>query len=219
MLAQALKWLLLALGFSIAIEWAGMVLWWPEQGIEHSRTMLSREIGYLRTDLRHSLVSSDPARFARDIADGTYRWLFEMTGVDSLLRWLSSSPAETGLQAKLQQMTRPAVKFIIAAMQITQVFSVRLAVLSLATPAFALFGLVALVDGLVQRDLRRWGGGRESSFVYHYARQAALPLVGSAWVVYLALPFSLHPSYVLLPFAILSALAVAVTARTFKKYL
>ena len=53
------------------------------------------------------------------------------------------------------------------AMQVTQLFSVRLAILTLAMPVFLLFSLVALVDGLVQRDLRRWGGGRESSFVYH----------------------------------------------------
>ena len=78
---------------------------------------------------------------------------------------------------------------------------------------------VSDVDGLVQRDLRRWGGGRESSFVYHYAKKAALPLVVTSWVVYLALPFSLHPGFIVLPFAVLFALSVAVTASTFKKYL
>ena len=77
----------------------------------------------------------------------------------------------------------------------------------------------AVVDGLVQRDLRRWGGGRESSFVYHYAKKAALPLVVMTWVTYLALPFSLHPSFVILPFATLFALTVVVTASTFKKFL
>jgi hypothetical protein len=39
------------------------------------------------------------------------------------------------------------------------------------------------------------------------------------WVIYLALPFSLHPSFVVLPFATLFALSVAVTVSTFKKYL
>ena len=88
-------------------------------------------------------------------------------------------------------------------MQVTQVFSVRLAMLMLATPVFLLFSLMALVDGLVRRDLRRWGGGRESSFVYHYAKKAAIPLVVLTWVVYLSLSFSLHPMFVILPFATL----------------
>ncbi|MCB1873570.1 MAG: DUF4400 domain-containing protein, partial [Gammaproteobacteria bacterium] len=39
------------------------------------------------------------------------------------------------------------------------------------------------------------------------------------WVVYLALPFSAHPSFIVLPFAGMFALSVAVTASTFKKYL
>ena len=82
-----------------------------------------------------------------------------------------------------------------------------------------LSALVALVDGFVQRDLRRWGGGRESSFVYHWAKRSALPLLVVSWVVYLALPFSLHPTFVILPFAALFALSVAVTASSFKKYL
>ena len=46
-----------------------------------------------------------------------------------------------------------------------------------------------------------------------------MPLVVITWVVYLALPFSLHPTFVVLLFAVLFALSVAVTAGTFKKYL
>ena len=29
--AKIIQWLLLSLVFSILIEWAGMVLWWPER--------------------------------------------------------------------------------------------------------------------------------------------------------------------------------------------
>ena len=61
--------------------------------------------------------------------------------------------------------------------------------------------------------------GRESSFVYHCAKRSALPLLVLTWVIYLALPFSLHPSFVVLPFATLFALSVADKASTFKKYL
>jgi integrating conjugative element membrane protein (TIGR03747 family) len=65
---------------------------------------------------------------------------------------------------------------------------------------------------LVRRDLRRWGGGRKSSFVYHYAKKAAMPLILMARVLYLALPFSLHPSWINLPFVL--AFAVIITAST-----
>jgi|TARA_R110002111_G_scaffold51311_4_gene89910 integrating conjugative element membrane protein (TIGR03747 family) len=220
-ISQAILWLLFSLLFSIVVEWVGMVLWWPEQGLDHSRTMLSNEISYLDTDFRRSVVTSDPARFAKEVADGTYHYLFEVTRVVAFIHWVSPSPRpeEQGMRPTLHKIYRPLAEFIIAAMQVTQVFSVRLAILTLATPVFLLFSLVALVDGLVKRDLRRWGGGRESSFVYHYAKKAVLPLVVITWVTYLALPFSLHPTFIVLPFATLFALTVAVTASTFKKYL
>lgn len=219
--AKVILWLLFSLLFSIIIEWVGMVFWWPDEGLDHSRTMLASEISYLDTDFRRSVVTSDPAQFAKRFADNTYHYLFEITRFVDFIRWVSPSPTqnEHGLRPRLHKIYNPIAEFVIAMMQVTQVFSVRLAILTLAMPIFLLFSLVALVDGLVQRDLRRWGGGRESSFVYHYAKKAALPLVVITWVVYLALPFSLHPTFIVLPFATLFALTVAVTASTFKKYL
>jgi len=220
-LAQAISWLFLALFFSILTEWVGMRFWWPEQGLAHSQAMLETEIGYLGTDLKRSLVSADPVKLANRVADKTHHVLFERTGLIHLLARIEAQPAPTaqGLNAGLHDLLRPAVQYVIAAMQVTQVFAVRLVILTLATPVFALFSLVALVDGFVQRDLRRWGGGRESSFVYHWAKRSAMPLLVLSWVIYLALPVSLHPSFVALPFAALFGLSVAVTASSFKKYL
>jgi integrating conjugative element membrane protein (TIGR03747 family) len=219
--AQGIKWLLLSLVFSVLVEWVGMTFWWPEEGLGHSRAMLEAEIGYLKADFGRSLVSSNPARFTKDVADEAYFVLFEVTRISDFIAWIAAPPRakEEGLRSKLHQQFRPVAEYVVAAMQVTQVFSVRLAILALATPVFLLFSLVALVDGLVKRDLRRWGGGRESSFVYHWAKCSALPLLVLTWVVYLALPFSLHPSFVVLPFAILFSLSVEVTASTFKKYL
>ena len=220
-LAQGVQWLLLALLFSILTEWAGMVFWWPEEGLQHSRSMLEAEIGYLDSDFRRSIMTSSPAEFAKTVADKTYYVLFEFTGLVDLITWVSipPTPLETGLRPKLHSLYQAVAEFVIAGMQVTQVFSVRLAILTLAMPVFALFSLVAIVDGFVKRDLRRWGGGRESSFVYHWAKRSAMPLLVLSWVIYLALPFSLHPTFIVLPFAVLFALSVSVTASTFKKYL
>jgi len=220
-LSQALYWLLFALLFSIVLEWLGMLFWWPDQGLRHSREMLAAEAGYLQMDFRRSLVSSDPARFAQTVADKAYVVLFEWTRLVDVLSWLGTPPAvgESGLRVRLHRLYQPVAQFILAALQITQVFALRLAILLLATPVFLLFGVTAMVDGLVRRDLRRWGGGRESSFVYHWSKRSALPLLVTAWVIYLALPFSLHPSWVILPFATLFAISIAITASSFKKYL
>ena len=218
---KAIRWLMLSLLFSVVIECVGMVMWWSELGLDHSRQMLAQELEYLDQDFRHSVLTSDPGRFARTMAERSHYLLFELTGVLRLSAWLSRPPAndETGTRPKLHQVYRPIARFMMAAIQIVQVFSVRLAIMCLATPVFLLFSLIGLVDGLVQRDLRRWGGGRESSYLYHYAKNSVWMFMLSAWVCYLALPVSLHPVFIVLPFAILFAISISVTASTFKKYL
>ena len=80
-LAQGVQWLLLALLFSILTEWVGMVFWWPEEGLQHSRSMLEAEISYLDSDFRRSVMTSSPAGFAKAFADKTYYVLFEFTGL------------------------------------------------------------------------------------------------------------------------------------------
>ena len=124
-LAQAIQWLLLSLVFSVIIEWAGMVLWWPEEGLAHSRKMLAAELSYLDADFSRSVMTSDPARFAKTVADKTYYALFEFTRVVDALDWLSRPPAagEEGLRPKLHNLYRPIADFVIAVMQVTQVFS------------------------------------------------------------------------------------------------
>jgi integrating conjugative element membrane protein (TIGR03747 family) len=220
-LGKAIRWLLLSLLVSIAIEWLGMLFWWPEAGLDHSQQMLHQEIAYLDGNVRHSLMSSDPGQFARTLASHSHYYLFEFTGVVQLIDWLSmpANNSEPRGHAMLRDLYQPAEKFVLAAVQIVQVFSVRLAILCLATPLFILLSLVGLVDGLVQRDLRRWGGGRESSYVYHYAKRSVWMFVLAAWVSYLALPVSLHPIFIVLPFAILFAMSISLTASRFKKYL
>ena len=104
-------------------------------------------------------------------------------------------------------------------MLVTKIFAVRLAVLLLAFPAFILLALVGLVDGLVQRDIRRWCGGRESSFVYHWAKKNLYPFLILPWIIYLAMPESIHPNLIVLPFAVCFSISVTIMAATFKKYI
>ncbi|WP_416383712.1 TIGR03747 family integrating conjugative element membrane protein [Pseudomonas guariconensis] len=73
------------------------------------------------------------------------------------------------------------------------IFCVRLVVLALTIPLFALAAFTGLVDGLVRRDLRRFGSGRESSYLYHKARGTIIPLAIFPWTFYLALPISISP--------------------------
>ncbi len=213
-------WLIVSLLFSILIEWIGMTFWWDDEGAAHSRGMLTTEIGYLSGDLRRTALVSDTAAYARAFADTSYEWLWQRTGLARAIRRAANPPdAASALQQGIYNLYSAVADYVVAAATITQVFAVRVAVLTLAMPAFAMASLVGAIDGLARRDLRRWGGGRESSFLYHHAKRWIWPTFITAWVVYLSLPFSLHPALAVLPFAAGVGLLVAVTTSSFKKYL
>ena len=112
-----------------------------------------------------------------------------------------------------------AESYLIAAAFTTLTFLVRLLVLVLTLPLILTAAFVGLIDGLVRRDVRRFGAGRESGFIYHRAKASLMPLAVLPWVTYLALPISVHPLVILLPSAALLGLAVSLTAGSFKKYL
>lgn len=211
--------LLLALLFSIVVEWVGMSFFWDEPGSEHAQKMLEIEIEYLNKDFRQSILTSSPAQFAREMADTSYYYLFEWTGLIRFVEWAGNEPPQNRLHQYAQVIATSLWDYVLAMIAVTQVFAVRLAILILAMPVFILALIAGATDGLVQRDLRRWGGGRESSFLYHHAKKVIFPALLSAWVVYLAMPISVHPSLIIVPFTLMAGIATAISTATFKKYL
>ncbi len=135
---------------------------------------------------------------------------------DTQLKLLSR---EASLQGQFAQAYVMMQDYLLAALFTIFTFVVRLAVLTLAMPLFLITVITGAADGLMRRDLRKFGAGRESSFVYHRTKRAVLPLMVSPWVIYLSLPCSLNPTWVLLPCAALLGCMVAITTATLKKYL
>ncbi|WP_117059403.1 DUF4400 domain-containing protein, partial [Klebsiella pneumoniae] len=78
---------------------------------------------------------------------------------------------------------------------------------------------IGIVDGLVRRDLRRYGAAYESSFIYHHAKRWIKPATCLPCVIYLSMPFAVYPNILLLPAALLLGLVISLTTGAFKKYL
>lgn len=210
---------------SIVIECVGMHLLWSDLGWRHSQAMLRYELGHLSSHFTRSALVQEPGRTANEMVETGYDWIFVRTG---LLERMSNTanraraPSQGGSQDfgyHISQVYVWAERYLIAAAFTTLTFLVRLLVLALTLPLFLMAVFVGFVDGLVRRDVRKFGAGRESGFVYHRAKASLIPLVVLPWVVYLALPMSLHPLLILLPSAALLGLAVNLTAGSFKKYL
>lgn len=184
---------------SVLVEWAGMVFWWPEEGSAHAARVLATEVGYLHGDF--SAAASKVGGYA---GRGFY-WAFEWTGIRAGVEWLGT---QVGLLAYAE-----------AALLTLQVFMVRVVLLGFSLPAFLLFGAVGVTSGLTLRDIRRWSAGREFGGVYHRSKRIAPTVLKAAAVVYLAIPFAVHPTAVIVPGAALFGVMVMLVTSTFKKYL
>ena len=192
-----------ALLLCILIECVGMHFFWPEQGWRHAQGMLHYELDQLSVHFTRSALVQEPGRTAHRLVEQGYDWLF----------------VKSGLLDYIGLVYVNVESYLIAAAYTTLVFLVRLLVLCLTLPLFLMAAFVGLVDGLVRRDIRRFGAGRESGFIYHRARASLIPLAVLPWVTYLALPVSVNPLLILLPSAALLGVAVCIAAATFKKCL
>ena len=202
--------LLVSLLCSIVIEWAGIYWqWWEQPGAEHARATMMREMSWLDSEFSRSLVLSRPVESATWFIGQAYHWLFVWTGIASLLE---SNADRGGWIGTLHE-------YLQAAIYVTLMTLTRVVILALTSPLFALAGLVGFVDGLVRRDLRRFGAGRESAFIYHHAKRTVGPIFVVGWIIYLSVPFAIHPNVFLLPCAALFGLMISIASGSFKKYL
>lgn len=209
---------------AILVDWICLYFFWPETGWRHGQHMLIRELSWLSKGLVHSAIVQEPGRTATWLVTLAYDWLVVKTG---LLSWVQGMEtiAQAGPRNELDmhywaaQSVTTVQNYALAALFTVLVFCVRLVVLTMTVPLFAMAAFTGLVDGLVRRDLRKFGAGRESSYLYHKARSTIIPLAIFPWTLYLALPVSISPMLLLLPCAVLLGVSVSITVASFKKYL
>lgn len=101
----------------------------------------------------------------------------------------------------------------------SQVLLIKLMLLIAAIPLFMLAMTAGLIDGLNQRAIRTASLGRESSYVFHqlnrYSKRGLLLLLA----MWLAIPLSIKPAWMLVPVSIFLSIVISITASRFKKYL
>lgn len=211
--------LIVSLLFSILTEFVGLLLFWGDQGWRHSQAMLTSELGWLSEHFKDSLLIQQPGLAIVQMLDFLNQWLLVKTGFADFALEARVSSQGNGFWSWINQLYVSIEDFVLAVVYVTFTFVVRLTILALATPLFLLAMFTGFVDGLMRRDLRKFGAGRESSFVYHRAKRAVIPLLIVPWIIYLSLPFSLNPMAVFLPCALMLGIAMAITAATFKKHL
>ncbi|THT98400.1 TIGR03747 family integrating conjugative element membrane protein [Lampropedia puyangensis] len=219
----------------VLIEIAGSYTFWKKEGIAHAQRIVQQDLRYIQQAPR-SIFVSDTQAFATQVLRWV-RWPYETFGV---IRWYQSAHSSVsvhtntpngkkgqqagqtvkdGVQRASGKTSRLISSIAVTSMFVAQDVALRLAIALFALPAFALACLVGIVDGMVKRDLRRWGGGRESSYIYHHAKRYTKWALTAGFALYLSWPFGgINPTYMVLIFTVLVAFTLSVTVATFKKY-
>ncbi len=221
----------LSIGFSwlvaVLIEMVGSYTLWRDKGVMHGRDLVIEDLGYIRA-APSSLLVQDTVAFSEALVAFVTVPFTALGVIDYHQRVQRESvgPSDAGKtkNATLMRVSRTANMFFanvgLAAMYCAQDIVLRLAIVIFSIPAFVLACLLGAVDGLVRRDLRKWGGGRESSFIYHNAKATTYLALGGGFSLYLAWPFGgFNPAYMVLVFTFLVAWFLSLTLSSFKKYL
>ena len=217
--------LLASLFFSLIMEYIGIAFFWPEQGAAHSQQVMQIESGYLSTEFTRSLLLSQPTVTVTAWITQVYQWMVVDSG---LLGWIAQqnqtmerggNAVAAGLNAGSRWLASALQEYLLATVYVAVVTLIRVTILVLSIPLFLMVVLVAIVDGLGRRDLRRYGAAYESSFVYHHAKRFVKPAFYVPCMVYLSWPSAVYPNLLLLPAALMLGMALAVLAASFKKYL
>lgn len=210
---------------SLLIEYIGIAFFWPEAGAAHSEAVMNTELGWLSTEFTRSLLLSEPSVTVVRWVSTAYQWAFVDSG---FLDWVrqqyahqmhSDNAATREINSWSGWLAGYLREYLLATVWISIITLVRVTILVLSVPLFVLVVLVALVEGLGRRDLRRYGAGYESSFVYHHAKKLVKPAAVVPAMLYLSWPTAVYPNLLLLPAAVLLGIAVTVTTASFKKYL
>ncbi|MDC2825702.1 TIGR03747 family integrating conjugative element membrane protein [Rodentibacter pneumotropicus] len=212
-LSALLAALFISLLLSILFEWLGIAFFWSEQGHLHSQEMMIQELGWISESATRSLFGYAPGELANAVTLTVHDWLFVKTGFQ---HWLKSPTHQSSWEQIIYHYGRAYLESII---YVSITFVIRLIVIILTSPLFLLAAFAGFTEGLMRRDLRKFGSGRESSFLYHHARRYIKPVMIGSWILYLSIPFSVYPNLILLPAAFLFGLSICVTTASFKKYL
>ncbi|EOC3628570.1 DUF4400 domain-containing protein [Enterobacter hormaechei] len=178
-----------ALVLRVVLELAGLYFWWPQEESNHVFQVMRQERAELVIALQSHPSGNDIVML---LEKGATRVLM----VNRLLQKPLTSLAYTLLS-----------------------FMLRLTWLAAMLPLICLCVVIGLTEGLVQRDLRRFGSGLESTFLHRYVIRSGSSVASTLWVFYLAQPLFVPAMLVLLPAALWLGITVWMTAESFKRWL
>lgn len=208
---------ILASVVSIAVEFLGMTFIWNDNP-NHAEEMFEKEYGYLMEYYTGSIGNWAPISFINTTIHWVADFFSNNSFFASIANWWHQPPTSKlgyGIKTTLPTLANYAQ----AAIFIILTIAMRISIFVLSSGWFILCGLLGLVNGLIQREIRREEGGLEHSFLFHFATSHLGVSLKIGWISYLASPWAIYPSLIIVPAGIAFGSTISLAASTFKKYL
>lgn len=177
-----------ALVLRVVLELAGLYFWWPQEGSRHVFQVMKREQSEL-------VIALQPHPFGNDV-----------------VMLLEKGATHVFLVNRLLQKPFTGLTYTLVS------FMQRLIWLAAMFPLICLCVVIGLTEGLVQRDLRRFGSGLESVFLHIYIIKYGSSVTNILWIFYLVKPYYLPALLLLLPAALWMSISLQMAIGSFKRY-
>lgn len=148
----------------------------------------------------------------------TYEIVYGRTGVDRVLVADAQLLTSPELAIRRGAYSVAAAPHWQAVMLGTQTIAVRAALVPVALPTIAVAYLLAMLDGLIARAIRRAAGGRESATLYHRAKYFHVSLLSLALLVWFWSPIRIDLVSATPVVAATGALLLRIQLKFYKKY-
>lgn len=178
-----------ALVLRVMLELAGLYFWWPQEGSKHVFMVMKHE----QSELVIALQSHPQG--------------------EKIVMLLDNGESHVLITNRLIQKPLTVLAYTLVS------FMLRLTWLVATFPLLCLCVLIGLTEGLVRRDLRRFGSGLESVFLHRYIIRTGSSVSTTLWVCYLTQPLFVSAMLFLLPAALWFGITVWMAAGSFKRWL
>jgi hypothetical protein len=130
---------------------------------------------------------------------------------------------------KIQHLIQPLLDYAGASMMsknlihilcgTLEIILTRMCIFLLSIPFLIVIFGVFIIDGLVQRDIRKFQGERESALFFHRAKLLSSTLFGFIFFLFLAMPIQISSQYILIPMSLICGFILMYSIKNFKKYM
>lgn len=167
---------------------------------------------YLQEVQRRASAHAVDSKLSYTLSAATYALYVKGTGIHGAL-------LHHDVNGTVARIIQSYPDELAAGMIAAQVFGIRLGNVLLLMPFIILVIVLASIDGLTERMIRRACAGHESATVFRLTRRFAYKLLPPAvGLIYLCLPYDLRAGDVLIPALVVTAMLVRTKWKYYKKH-